>query len=327
MQTEVCLKGFCMKIIDGTVTLPKGGCVLTIGNFDGVHIGHQALLKTTVDKAREMGLPSLVWSFKQHPASIMGDGSFKYILSAEEKIRLIGLFGTDYYYGADFLSYKDMSAEQFVKEVLVEQAGVKHLVCGFDFSFGKGGKGTPALLASLLKEYGIGVTVLPEVVYGGGTVSSSRIRALIDKGDMATAARLLGRYYSFNLPVMRGRCVGRTLGAPTINQVFPSDRALPSFGVYAVFCEIDGKMYKGAANIGVRPTITGGVGVPVSETHILGFEGDLYGRYVRVHLYKQLRGEIRFSSMLSLSEQIARDAALAGGILASAKVPKGENDA
>jgi len=321
------LKGFCMKIIDETIHPPKGGCVLTIGNFDGVHIGHQALLRATVNKAEELGLPSLVWSFKQHPWGIMGDGSFKYILSTEDKIKQIGLYGADYYFGADFLSYREMSAEQFVKDVLIDRLEVKHLLCGFDFSFGKGGKGTPALLKALLGDYGVEVTVLPEVVYGGVTVSSTRIRSLIDKGDMATVAKLLGRYYSFNLPVMRGRCVGRTLGAPTINQVFPSDRALPSFGVYAVFCEIEGKMYKGAANIGVRPTITGGVGVPVSETHILDFNGDLYGKYVRVHLYKQLRGEIRFSSMLSLSEQIARDAALAGGILASAKPPKGENDA
>lgn len=316
-----------MKIIDGTVMPPKGGCVLTIGNFDGVHIGHQTLLKATKSKAAEMGLPVVVWSFKQHPASIMGDGSFKYILSTDDKIRQLGFFGAEYYYGADFLSYRDMSAEQFVRDVLVEQFEVKHLLCGFDFTFGKGGKGTPELLKKLLGDCGVGVTVLPEVVYGGNTVSSTRVRALIANGDMATAARLLGRYYSFNLPVMRGRCVGRTLGAPTINQVFPQDRALPAFGVYAVFCDVDGKIYKGAANIGVRPTITGGVGVPVSETHILDFDGDLYGKYVRVYLYKQLRGEIRFSSMLSLSEQIARDAALAGGLLSSAKPPKGENDA
>ncbi len=323
----VCMKGLCMKIIDETTPAPKGGSVLTIGNFDGVHIGHQALIKATVNKAAELGLPSVVWSFKQHPASIMGDGSFKYVLSAEEKIRQLSKLNPDYYFGADFLSYKEMSAEDFVKNVLVEQFGVKHLLCGFDFSFGKGGKGTPELLKKLLAPYGAEVTVLPEVVYGGDRVSSTRIRALIAKGDVATASRLLGRYYSFNLPVIRGRCVGRTLGAPTINQLFPQDRALPAFGVYAVFCEIDGQMYKGAANIGVRPTVNGGANVPVSETHILDFDGDLYGKYVRIHLYRRLRGEERFSSMSSLSEQIARDAAFAGGVLASARPPKGENDA
>lgn len=313
-----------MIIIEEEKLPLEGGCVLTIGNFDGVHIGHRSLMAATVNKARETGLPSVVYTFKQHPQELFAGSSFKYVISSEDKEQLIAEQGIDCYYSVDFEKVKEMSPADFVASELVGKFKVKHLVCGYDFSFGKGGVGTPQLLAELLSEYGVEVTVMPAVMFGGEEVSSTRLRALIAEGDMEKAASFLGRYYSFKLPVGEGLRIGRFLGSPTINQQFPKDRAIPVFGVYAVFCDIEGVVYGGVANIGVRPTVTGGRALPVCETHIFGFGGDLYGKSVRIYLYKRLRAELRFANLTALSEQITKDAFNAKKLLATAEAPKGE---
>ena len=302
----------------------EGGSVITIGNFDGVHIGHRALMAATAEKAREMGLPSLVWTFKKHPRSVF-DPSFKYVISDEDKINELSATGIDYYYAEDFERVKDLSPEEFVDEVLIGRFKAAHLICGYDFSFGKGGVGTPELLRKLLGEAGVGVTVMPAVLHDGEEVSSTRLRALIAEGNVERAADFLGRLYSFKLPVTEGLRIGRFLGSPTINQLFPTDRAMPAFGVYAVLCGIEGKLYGGVANIGVKPTV-GEVSAPLCETYIFDFDGDLYGKEVRIYLCKHLRGEKRFESLDALRAQIAKDSATAEATLRDEGFYKSEGD-
>lgn len=291
-----------------------GGCVLTIGNFDGVHLGHRMLIGKTAKLAAEMGLPALVLTFAAHPQSLLRKQSFKYILSAADKERLVAAAGADLYYSADFELYKDLSPEEFVRTVLIEKLGARHVVCGYNFSFGKGGRGNPALLKELLAGYGVDCTIAEAFTTKGGSVSSTRLRALISAGDMEAVATLLGRLYSFTLPVAHGRRLGSKLGSPTINQHFPEDRAMPAFGVYAVLCRIDGALYGGVANIGVKPTV-GYTDAPLCETHIFDFNGDLYGKEVQVYLCRHLRGEKKFDNVDQLTRQIARDAAYAKEVL------------
>lgn len=301
------------------------GCVLTIGNFDGVHLGHSALMKQTVEKARELKLPSLVLTFIQHPQSLLSSDSFKYLLGQEDKEKLIALTGIDKYLAIDFKTVKDWSPQEFINTLLVDKLNVRYAVCGCDFAFGKGGSGTPELMKTLLGQRGIGCTVTDKLTADGEPISSTRLRALVAAGDMEGAARLLGRLYSFNLPVVHGRRLGTKLGSPTINQLFPTDRAMPAFGVYAVLCGIEGKLYGGVANIGVKPTV-GEVSAPLCETYIFDFDGDLYGKEVRIYLCKHLRGEKRFESLDALRAQIAKDSATAEAALRDEGFYKSEGD-
>lgn len=291
-----------------------GGCVMTIGNFDGVHLGHRSLIGKTAAVAEKLGLPSLVLTFKEHPQSLLGNRDFKYILGQEDKAALVEAAGADLYCLLGFAELKDMSPTEFADTVIIGLLGARHVVCGYNFSFGRGGVGTPQALRALLEERGVGFTLNPAVTTDIGSVSSTRLRALIGAGDMESAATLLGRLYGFTLPVVHGRRLGSKLGSPTINQLFPEDRTVPAFGVYAVFCEIDGMTYGGVANIGMRPTV-GGTDLPLCETHIFGFNGDLYGKEVRVKLYRRLRGEKKFPDLQALRTQIARDCAAAAEVL------------
>ncbi len=295
------------------------GCVLTIGNFDGVHIGHQTLIKKTVATAKELGTKSAVWTFIDHPQSILKKTEMKYCIGAEDKASLVENLGVDLYYAAHFADFMNMPAVDFVEKELLSSFKARHVVCGYDFRFGKGGEGDSTMLSALLAAHGVGCTVLPAVTVGGEAVSSTRIRRLIANGDVETLPELLGRLYGFNLPVVHGRHIGRVLGSPTINQLFPEDRAVPAYGVYAVLCMLDGKVYEGVANIGVKPTVTQGDCMPLCETHIFEFNGDLYGRDVRVLLYKYIRPERRFPDLDALSAQIEQDAAAARAALAHAK--------
>lgn len=295
-----------IRLGEGSLPL-EGGCVLTIGNFDGVHIAHRALIEKTACIAKQMCLPAVVWTFGVHPQRYFGAEGLKYITGETEKMRLAEKAGADLYFSAEFEKYKDMSAEQFVSKVLAGQFGVKHVICGYDFSFGKGGKGTPAVLKELLAAQGVPLTVMPPVLAFGEAVSSTRLRTLIRAGDMEKAQVLLGRRYGFCLPVIHGKRLGHTIGSPTINQAIPEDRVVPAYGVYAAFCEVDGKVYKAVANVGVKPTVNSTEQAPVCETFIFDFNGDLYGKSVWVYLCRHIRGEKRFDGVGELALQIERD--------------------
>lgn len=306
-----------IRLSDGSLPL-EGGCVLTIGNFDGVHTAHRALIEKTACMALQMGLPSVVWTFGEHPQRYFGAGELKYITGETEKLLLIARAGADMYFSARFEDYKDMSAERFVKEVLVERFGVKHVLCGYDFSFGKGGKGTPAVLEELLSEHKVPLTVMSPVCIDGEAVSSTRLRALITKGEMEKAALLLGRRYGFCLPVSHGNRLGHTIGCPTINQRFPEDRVVPAYGVYASYCVVDGTVYRAVSNVGVKPTVNAADKTPVCESFIFDYSGNLYGKSVWVYLHSYLRKETRFDSVERLSAQIEADKASAISVLQAA---------
>lgn len=292
-------------ITDGDLPL-KGGCVLSIGNFDGLHRGHRALIDALVSEGKRLGLPALVWTFEAHPQSFLAGKPFEYIVGSDDKEALFESAGVELLYSADFRAFRGLSAEAFVSEVICKRFGAKHVICGYNFCFGKDRVGNASLLGRLLEEQGVGLTVIEPIFVEGEAVSSTRLRELISNGEMETVQKLLGRYYSFVLPVLDGLKRGRKLGRPTLNQRFPKGRVVPAHGVYASFCTLEGKVFEAVTNIGLNPTF-GDLESPVCETHLFDFEGDLYGKAVKVSLCKRLREEKKFSSEEALKEQIALD--------------------
>lgn len=291
----------------------EGGICAALGCFDGVHIGHEALLRETLLHAH--GRRTAVWTFSD---TAPGEG-FKgapALTDGADKLSLIAAAGIGEVICEDFSAVRDLSPEEFVRDVLVRRAGIKTAVCGFNFRFGKNAAGTADDLAALMKKYGGDGIAVPPVLAGGAVVSSSGIRRLLSEGDTAAAAEMLGRPFSLCLPVAEGRRFGRKMGFPTINQLLPSGRAYPADGIYCTRTEADGKSYVSVTNIGSCPTVCEN-GARVCETHIDGFDGDLYGKAVRVFFFKRLRGEIKFSSPCELGEQIAADCAAARSFFAA----------
>ena len=282
--------------------LPRGGCVMAIGVFDGVHVGHAFLLEKAKSEAEKLKKPLFVFTFTETPKNEYS----KNISLVSEKPRLLEKCGADMVYTADFSRLRGLSPEDFVKNVLIGQFDTYCVVCGYDFRFGSGRRGDTEMLFSLLESDGRECVVIPPVYVGDEIVSSTLIRGYISKGDMEKASKLLGRAYSFSLPVSNGSKIGRTLGFPTINQRFPDELVTPSFGVYACRCEFDGKTMDGVADVGTKPTVDGKGGA-VCETHIFGFCGDLYGKTVKTELLRKFRDEKKFASVEELKTAIEED--------------------
>ncbi len=283
--------------------------VVAIGFFDGVHIGHAALLEKTKQRARESGAMASVVSFDVHPDNLVFGGEVKLINSALGREDLIRrLFGID---NVVFLHFNrhmmTMPWESFI-DSLTEELNISHVVVGYDFCFGYKGEGTAEKLRDYCARRGLGCDVIPAVKLDGRTVSSSYIRTLIENGEMEQARLFLGHPHILTDTVHSGYHLGTKLGAPTINMVFPEGVLVPRHGVYATrVCLEDGKSYCAVTNVGVRPTTGSDNGVSV-ESHLLDYSGNLYGRQARVEFYAFLRSEIRFESFGQLSAQIARDA-------------------
>lgn len=281
--------------------------IVSIGNFDGVHIGHRCLIETLTEISEKKKMKSIVFTFAENPKNILTGGEVKYLTGTEDKMRFLSEFGAENIYFADFSELCGLTPEEFTENILVKKFNADTVVCGFDFRFGKGRSGNAEGLKELLGKHGTDCVIVAPVFYEGNPVSSTVIRKLIGEGDAEGAEKLLGRPYSFKLPVIHGRQIGRSLGFPTINQVFPEYRIVPSYGVYAVICEHNGIEYMGIANIGIRPTVSKNEDRPVCETHLFNFNGNLYDHTVSVKLKKKLRQEIRFSSLEELKEQINKD--------------------
>ncbi len=282
---------------------------VAIGFFDGVHIGHAALLERTKQRALESGaIPSVV-SFDVHPDNLVFGGEVKLINSALGREDLIRrLFGID---NVVFLHFNrrmmTMPWDEFTRS-LCDELNISHIVVGHDFCFGYKGEGTVEKLQGYCAEQGIGCDVIPPVTLDGRIVSSTYIRSLIEKGEMEEARRFLGHPHILTDTVHSGYHLGSRLGAPTINMFFPEGVLVPRHGVYATrVCLEDGESYCAVTNVGVRPTVGSGNRVSV-ESHLLDYSGNLYGRQARVEFYAFLRAEERFSGFEALSEQIARDA-------------------
>lgn len=282
---------------------PEGGLSVALGSFDGVHLGHAALINRAVENARENHRASAVWTFSDDPSVIPGKYGMKSLTTLDEKLGLIASLGVDYAVLARFEDVRDLSPEEFIG-MLTTGCVAKAVVCGFNYSFGKNGAGKPDRLR---ESFGENCFVVDPVCVDGEVVSSSAIRGLLEAGDAEGASKLLGHDFFIDFPVVHGKELGRTIGLPTINQNFPDGILIPKEGIYAGRVEIAGQEYVGVSNVGTRPTVDDS-GRVNCETHIIGFDGWLYDERVKVGLAKRLRGEIKFPDIESLREQIERDA-------------------
>ncbi len=287
--------------------------VTALGNFDGVHMAHRELLARTVTLANErstygISTAAAAFCFTAPSGDYFSDQLPQHLTTQEEKLSLFAACGLSYAFLADFPSLRDHTPEQFIKETLVSACATDAVVCGYNFRFGQRGMGDCKTLAGY---FGKSCSVLPrieaEVNGRRATVSSSAVRALLLAGDCAAAAQMLCRPYSFTAPVVHGKKLARSLGLPTANQFFPPKKLIPGHGVYATLCRIDGRAYFGVSNVGHRPTVDG-EGTQINcETHILHFEGDLYGKEITVYFCQRLRGEMRFESVDALKAAILSD--------------------
>jgi len=300
-------------------SLPRGflpGTAVTIGNFDGVHIGHRAIIGRTLDRARLLALPVGVLTFDPHPREVIKRGhTVPAIMSFNQRARLIADLGVDYLVKVRFTpAFADLRAETFVEDVAAK-LNPRVFVIGHDFRFGKDREGSDELLAGLGGRLGFAVESVPVVEVGGQPVSSTRIRGLIQAGEMERAASLLGSPFALEGEIVHGHGRGRGLGFATAN-IKPAATLLPPDGVYAAVAHFDGQSRPAVVNIGNNPTF--GDAERAIEAHVLDFNDDLYTRDLRLDFFKWLRGEMKFSGPDELKTQIGRDVAEARQILAEA---------
>ena len=303
-----------------SVVAPPGGSAVTIGAYDGVHLGHRHVLGLLADMADERGLETVVVTFDRHPATVVRPESAPLLLTdLEQKLELLDAAGVDRTVVVRFDEARaNETAEDFITEVLVGALAARLVVVGSDFHFGHGRKGNVAMLADFGTRYGfetVGVTIEDDAE--GSAVSSTRIRRLVAEGDVRAAARLLGRPHQVRGTVVAGDGRGgRALGVPTANLRVPSETAVPAEGVYAcLYRRPDGSVHPAAANYGRRPTFYEGGAEPLLEAHLIAWSGDLYGEEGRVDFVERLRGEERFESSEALVRQMREDISRAAAVL------------
>lgn len=281
---------------------------VSIGAFDGIHLGHKEVIERALNYAYSRKIKSTVLTFSPHPARFFKGENFKLLTTEEEKDKILKSLGVDEVIKLEFnKALANMPPELFFKEILLNKLNARFISVGFNFTFGKGGEGTPSLLTELAKRYGIGVEITPPKAVMGRIVSSTIIRKLISEGKVGEGALLLGRSYTLQGVVVRGDGLGRKLGFPTANLSIPPEKLLPPNGVYAVLVKLDGKRFLGAMNIGYRPTILDRREKRVVEVHLLDFNGDLYGEIIETEILRRIRSEMKFSSLQELKKQIEKD--------------------
>ncbi len=285
--------------------------VTALGNFDGVHKGHQELIRRAVRSAKAAGLKSAVFTFSNHPKNVIsGTQTIKNILTWEDKASIIKSFGVDYLISIPFdEEMLNMEPEDFIMNVLVGKLNMKEAYCGFNFRFGHCAKGNAELLMKIGLREDFGIHVLEPIKVEGTVVSSSLMRQLITEGRVSECEKYLGRYYSIGGTVVTGNKIGRTIGFPTSNIILDEGMVTPASGVYVTYCIYNNIRYKGVTNVGVKPTI--GDNIHTIETHIFDFNYDIYGKMIRVEFLMKLRDEMKFSGVDELAAQIAKDSAAA----------------
>lgn len=294
-----------MKDITSENIKPLKKTAVALGLFDGIHSGHRAVLSRAIEFGKK-GLAPAVFTFETETVTTKGNGQLDVILSRGLKKEFLSEMGMEYYCSPNFSEVKDMTAPDFVREIIAERMNAGAVVCGTDFRFGKGAYGGIKELKLLCSMLGIAVEIISPETVDGEVVSSTLIRSFIRGGEIARANKFLGYDFTLKLPVSHGNELGRKMNFPTINQYLPKGQLVPKFGVYASYTIIGGKTYGSVTNIGIKPTI-GGESSPLAETNIFGFEGDLYGKTARISLTDFLRPEKKFSGIEELSRQITED--------------------
>ena len=283
--------------------------VIALGFFDGVHLGHQALLKCAVERAAELSMTPAVFTFDRSPKEYVSGVPVPLITAPEERRNVMGRF-----YPIEEVFVVPFDREMMTMDwvdfvlMLAQKYNAGHLVAGHDFRFGHRNAGTPALLMKKAAQLGMGCDIIPAVTLDGTTVSSTHIRTLLQEGKMAEAARFLGYPFAMTGKVRHGKGLGRKIGAPTLNLIPSTHQLIPAYGVYATRVTVDGREYGAVTNVGVRPTVDENGGVTV-ESHLLDVSAQLYGSDCRVEFLRRLRGEMKFESLDALQAQIAKDIA------------------
>lgn len=307
-----------MRVLTGTEIFNKNfvGSVVTIGNFDGVHRGHVALLRHLKQQSARLSLPSVVVTFEPHPLALLApEASPTLITTFEQKRDLIAEQGVDCLVVIGFThAFSMLSAESFVRDVLCHSLGMRHIIIGHDYAFGRDRQGNYATLARMMGECCFTLEEVDPVGTDELIFSSSLVRRMVSEGDVATAARILGRYHVVVGRVVHGRQVGRELGFPTAN-IAPTNELIPLDGVYAVMVAVGGELYQGACNIGSNPTLGGGE--RSIEVFLLDFSGQLYDRELSICFVRRLRGERTFSDAGELIRAIGQDVQTTRTVLAA----------
>ncbi len=304
-----------MKIYFDYKRVPPDGAVVALGNFDGFHLGHQEILRQTVLKSHSLCLPSLAMTFQPHPRRFFGS-DLSLITSLGQKMSLLKKAGIDIALIQQFTQgFASISPQSFIQDVLAASLGCRHIVVGYDYSFGRAGSGDTSLIKELTSNLGITCDIIPPVMYGQEVISSSATRNFLATGNIEMAAKYMGRPFTVRGRVTPGAGRGKSLGFPTAN-IYPfSSAALPAYGVYLVQVCAMGNSYWGVANLGSHPTFPGGK--RSLEAFILDFQGDLYGSLVSVSFIKRLRAECKFPDASNLQKQQMEDVKLAKTLLAN----------
>lgn len=294
-----------MKVITDPTTPLEFDTVVTIGVFDGVHIGHRKIFDLLVEKAHAKGVKSLVVTFDPHPITVLKGTALQLIVPLEERIRLLEDSGVDLVVCFTFSKeFSEISAERFFTDIIVSKLRAKSIFVGPNFFFGKNREGDLNMLHRLGEEHGVETNVVEPAVLDSGIVSSTIVRNLITEGRLSEVGDLLGRPYSIAGKVIEGERRGRQLGFPTANVETPW-QLLPKMGVYATIAELGNRRFQSITNVGIRPTF--GHNSLLIETHIFDFNDDIYGEPIRVHFIERLRDEKKFDGIDALSLQISKD--------------------
>lgn len=298
-----------MKVLTSLSALPiLRNPVVTLGTYDGVHIGHRTILTQLVNKAKETGKDSMLITFDPHPRQALGLGEISLLSTLEEKTELLATTGLDYLLVLPFTKeFSNQGARDFISNVLIDQLNISGIILGYDHKFGHNREGDVNLLAEVLTKTGRSVTEIPAQDVDEIIVSSTKIRTALIQGEIQAANRLLGYNYQVSGTVVAGNQLGRTIGFPTANiKLTNTSKLIPGNGVYVVTLTVKGSTYHGMMNIGVRPTVDLSQ-QRVMEVHLFDFNSDIYGSVVTISLCHRLRGEQTFSGIEALTEQLKKD--------------------
>ncbi|MCT4507950.1 MAG: bifunctional riboflavin kinase/FAD synthetase [Tepidibacter sp.] len=296
-----------MKIITDLKNVKiKQDTVVTIGNFDGVHKGHQKIIKDTILIAKNKKMKSVLFTFTNHPVNFFEKNKLKNIITKEEKYEIINKMGIDIIVSVPFNEYIiNLNPQEYIQEILVDKLHAKQVVIGHDFRFGQNRGGNARFLENIGKTYGFDVKIMNPICLKNTRISSTYIRNLIQTGDVHKVKQVLGRDYEIKGIVVHGKKIGRDLGFPTINLKYDSNILVPKTGVYHTKVNIDGKIYDGATNVGYSPTVK--QNEFTVETHILEYSGNLYKKEVYINFTRRIRDEIKFDTIQDLKKQMNMD--------------------